>query len=227
MRRSRARPAGSCAIVIQVSHDFEDQAGARPAKARKRRGAWLPEELVARCLAHEEGAWQEFLARYARLIHAIIHRMGLPEAEREEAFQSAVAAIYAQLPGLRDVERLVPWIASISSRQAVNCIRRRPKEIPWETGLTPGRGDSVEPPARDPLPDETLLELERAQQAQEAMAALSARCRRLLGYFFYSEPQPGYAEIARRERIPIGSLGPTRARCLSRMRRYFKERGWL
>lgn len=187
---------------------------------------WTTDDLIERCLGAENAAWQEFLRRYARLIYSTVQKANLSPDDQDEAFQSSIEAIFRGLPRLRDRGRLVPWIIAIAWRQAVNRIRRLGLEPRAGAMGNTEQGDAVQHPANDPLTPEVRLDLERAQQAQEALAALPERCRRLLGYLFYEDPVPDYAEIARREGLPIGSLGPTRARCLERMRRYFEERGW-
>lgn len=183
-------------------------------------------ELVDRCLRGEEAAWRQFLDRYSRLIYATILKVGLPAADQEEAFQETVVAIYQQLGRLRDNDRLVSWIVGIAWRQSINRIRARGRDR--RIGAMDGESAAgSERPASEVPPDKMRLALERAQHAQEGLAALSERCRRLVRYLFYEDPPPDYAEISRREGIPIGSLGPTRARCLEKLRTYFKERGWL
>ena len=190
-------------------------------------GEMAATELIERCLNHADGAWEEFLRRYGRLIHATIHKVGLPADDQEEAFQITVIAIYRQLGRLRDRDRLVSWIVGIAWRQSIDRIRRRGRETRMEELDDAVLQHSMAPIEPVDLPDETRLSLERAHHAREAVEALSERCRRLLGLFFFEDPPPDYAEIARREGIPIGSLGPTRARCLERLRRYFEERGWV
>jgi RNA polymerase sigma factor (sigma-70 family) len=184
------------------------------------------DDLIARCLAHDEGAWAEFLHRYQRLIYSTILKVGLPADETEDAFQASIGAIYRQLPRLRHPDKLLSWIVGISWRQAINRIRYRSKEISLAPD-DPALENPLDPRATEGLADQARVELERAQQAQEAMTALPERCRRLLQYLFYEDPSPDYAEIARREGIPIGSLGPTRARCLEKLRRYFRDHGWV
>ena len=142
-------------------------------------------DLIARCLAHDEGAWREFLQRYSRLIYSSIIKVGLPAEEKDEAFQAAVAAIYRQLPRLRDPEKLTSWIIGISWRQAINCIRSRSREVALEDVETAGSKALPSMTASQPLPDEERVMLERAQQAAEAMAGLTPRCRRLLSILFY------------------------------------------
>jgi RNA polymerase sigma factor (sigma-70 family) len=183
-------------------------------------------DLVDRCLDHEFGAWEEFLRRYGRLIYSTIHKAGLRPDEQEDAFQSSVMAIYRQLPKLRDREKIVSWIVGITWRQAVDRIRLRSREIRMEEVRDPVLRGSLDPPADAVLPDEDRVALELAQHATEALDSLPGRCRRLLNLMFYEHPPLDYAEIARREGVPVGSLGPTRARCLQKMRRFFRERGW-
>lgn len=185
-----------------------------------------PEDLVRRCRAHSPGAWEEFLRRYADLIHSTIVRMGLDDSDRQDAFQAAVLSIYDSIDRLRNPDSLLSWIVGISRRRAMDQLRRRARrrEVPVEERSGTGESDLVDTSV---LPDSARIELEGAQQVREAMAALPERCRRLLSMLFFEEPSPEYAEISRRESIPIGSIGPTRARCLERVRRFFQDKGWL
>jgi RNA polymerase sigma factor (sigma-70 family) len=190
---------------------------------------WRPgpdRDLVDCCLDHESGAWEEFLRRYGRLIYSTIHKVGLCPEDQEDAFQSSVMAIYRQLPKLRDREKIASWIVGITWRQSVNRIRLRSREIRMEEVEDPALSGRLDPPADAILPDEHRVALEQAQHAMEALDSLPVRCRRLLILMFYEHPPLDYVEISRREGVPIGSLGPTRARCLLKMRRFFRERGW-
>lgn len=181
---------------------------------------------MQRCLEHADQAWDEMLRRYSNLIYSTILKVGLPPEEQEEAFQATVVAIYRQLPRLRQPERLLSWIIGIAWRQAVNRIRSRSRETRLEEVTDPIMAHAIDRPAAGPLPDEERLALARSQQLLEALEQLSERCQRLLGYLFFEDPAPDYQEISRREKIPIGSLGPTRARCLDKLRKLFQDRGW-
>ena len=187
-------------------------------------------ELLERCVEQRPDAWEEFLRRYANLIYSTILKVGLPDEDRDDAFQSSILAIYSDLGHLRQRESLVSWIVGISYRQAVNRIRARTRAR--ETALDEGQDGSVRgaqsdlPDPRE-LPDRARIDLERAQQIAEAFDRLPDRCRRLLRLLFYEDPAPDYGEISRREGLPLGSIGPTRARCLDKMRRIYEERGWV
>lgn len=186
--------------------------------------------LVRACLDHRQGAWEEFLERYGNLIYSTILKIGLPESDAEEAFQNSVVAIYRQLPRLRDHAKLLAWIIGISHRQAVNRIRSRSRE-----SLLPEIDDTIISDSRavwgdaapdDEAPADLRARLQGAQQTRETLAALPERCRRLLTMLFLEDPPPDYQEIRRREGIPVGSIGPTRARCLDKARKIFLDRGW-
>ena len=67
------------------------------------------------------------------------------------------------------------------------------------------------------LPDESLIQIEQEKQIEEALAAIDERCRRLLTLLYLHQQQIPYAEIAQMLDIPLGSIGPTRARCLEKL----------
>lgn len=184
-------------------------------------------DLIDRCLSHAPGAWEEFLRQYGRLIYSVIHKVGLPADDQEEAFQSSVVAVYQNLRQLRDHRKLVAWIAGIAWRQSVDRIRSRSRESRMSEVTDTVLLESLSAVVPATLPDAERVALEQAQHAREALDSLSPKCQQLIRLFFYHSPPLDYAEIARREAIPIGSLGPSRARCLGRMRRFFREHGWI
>lgn len=199
-----------------------DRTPSSPAPAETESGL-----LVRDCLANRPGAWEEFLHRYSNLIYSTILKDGLPRTEQEDAYQAAIVAIYRQLGSLRDTARLVPWIVVISHRQAINRIRARRKETSLDDISAADLAKAEAALANsDGLPDVQVVALERAQQATETLSRLPERCRRLIQLLFYEDPAPDYSEIARQEGIPVGSIGPTRARCLEKARRIFEDRGW-
>jgi len=203
-------------------------AGPRRTRPPSRRGTRArptasPHDLIQRCLRGDEGAWDEFVAAYANLIHSTVLKFDLSRDDAAEAFQCSVVAIHRQLASLRNADRLVPWIIGISARQAVNHIRARTRHA---RALERRSQELVAEESATPLPDHVLLELERAQAVQEAFSQLSPRCRALLTRLFFDDPPSSYDEIARRERIPRGSIGPVRQRCLDQLRRLLTRNGW-
>lgn len=181
--------------------------------------------LVQACLEGREAGWTEFVRRYGNLIYATILRVDLGADDTEEAFQLSVVAMHERLRELRDPSRLVPWIIGISYRQAINRIRSRRREVSVDSISeammeASGLHTNTEQP-----PDDLRVRLEQQQSVAEALDQLPDRCQRLLRSLFFEEPSPEYEEIARREGIPIGSIGPTRARCLDKLRRTLQRGG--
>ncbi len=171
--------------------------------------------LISRCLEGKERAWEEFLDRYARLIWATAHRCGVSGEEAEEVFQRAWVVIVEGLGELRNPDGIVGWIVSITRHQSwrlmeENRRHRRPLEAEGETE------------AEDSLPqEEELLRREGGLLLHRAMDQLQRRCRRLLQLLFFVEPRPDYSVISEELDLAVGSIGPIRARCLAKLKKYY------
>ena len=70
---------------------------------------------------------------------------------------------------------------------------------------------------------EDLERIERQHQVRTALAGASERCKRLIEALYYEDPTPSYAELSQRLGVPVGSLGPTRARCMERLKDHFED----
>ena len=122
-------------------------------------------ELVARCLANEQGAWDALVDRYARYVYAIAARVyRLEPSDAEDVFQDVFARVFERLDTLRDADALRPWIAQTTRRCAVDTLRRSGRETVVDA-LPDG-------------PDEGLAELDEAMTVHAALGGLSARLPR-------------------------------------------------
>lgn len=172
--------------------------------------------FVDRLRRGEEAAWRAFLEAHGGLIYSVATRAGLAGADRDDLFQETCVTCLRSLHTLRDPRRLGSWVFSVAYHLAIDLQRRRRLTRPGESG---GEGDgTVE--LSDPAPD-ALAELERLERVAElrdGVAALEPRCRRLLSLLYLEDPTPSYVEISLRAEMPIGSIGPTRTRCLEKLR---------
>lgn len=162
-------------------------------------------ELVRRCAEGDERAWHEIVDRHAALVFSIAKRAGLDRAEREDAFQTVMTILVREVPRFRDGQSLVKWLITTTQRESWRRARgasRTPMPIAGET-----TNDSHDP---------ELLEREHAVRL--AFARLGERCQSLLRALVTEPGAPSYEKVADRLGMPIGSLGPTRARCLDRLR---------
>jgi RNA polymerase sigma-70 factor (ECF subfamily) len=160
-------------------------------------------ELVSRCLANEQAAWEELVDRYARYVYAIAARVyRLDPADAEDVFQEVFARVFERLDSLRDVDALRPWIAQTTRRCAVDVLRRT------------GRETTV-----DELPegiDEGLAQLDEAMTVHAALDGLSSDCREILDRFFTRDES--YRTIGGELELPAGTIASRIARCLARLR---------
>lgn len=178
---------------------------------------WSDTALVAACGKGDHRAWETLVARYQRLVWAVARRAGLDDERAAEVFQQVFVTLVEHIGRIEQPERLSAWLVTTARREV------------WRSGrLTAaarGRTFSTdqletfnEPLDPDPLPGETLERLEQQHAVRRAVSALDERCRRLLTLLFYQPNPPPYAEIAAALGTSEGSIGPTRARCLQKLR---------
>jgi len=173
--------------------------------------------LVHACLDGDGGAWRALVARYQRFVYAIALRCGLDESSAADVFQAVFERLHENLPQLRQPDRLQAWIGTTARREALRLRQRGRREI----AVDPDQPDPfADIPSDDPLPDVALAELRTLDRLRGALERLDDRCRTLLtAIFLEADEEPAYREIADRLGMPIGSLGPTRARCLEKLRK--------
>jgi RNA polymerase sigma factor (sigma-70 family) len=180
-------------------------------------------ELIAKCLEHDAEAWEVLIRRYQRLVASITHKYGLPAEDASDILQSVFMTLFQQLAALRKQDKLSSWIITVTVREC-HKLRRRP--TPTESLDNPAReplGEPAEPGAQA----ESLLVLEKQHFIRQAVAQLPEPCRNLLTALFYREEPTPYAEISRQFGIPVASIGPTRGRCLARLKISLKKIGFF
>ncbi|HEX5012135.1 MAG TPA: sigma-70 family RNA polymerase sigma factor [Planctomycetota bacterium] len=182
--------------------------------------------LLREVQAGTPGAWEQLVARYERLVLAVPREMGLSEADAEEVFQATWIALFEQVALIRQPSALGSWIITTAQRQVWR-VQRRALRRREHASLE----EAANAPAPLPAPEEQAERLERERLVREALDELRPRCRELLNRLFLSPSPPGepgsrasYADIARDLGMPIGSIGPTRLRCLQELARILAGR---
>ena len=178
-------------------------------------------ELVSRCRAGDARAWEALVQRYQRLVYAIVRRAGLDQHTAGDVFQTVFERLHKHLGQLAEPERLQAWIVTTAKREAL-----RQRAVAQRTVSLVRDGDAGEGTEEWDLADESptaeaaLQDLQQAHLVRLALERLDTRCRDLLTMLFADEDERlPYEEISRRLGIPVGSIGPTRARCLGKLRR--------
>jgi RNA polymerase sigma factor (sigma-70 family) len=172
--------------------------------------------LVARCLAGESRAWDALVRRHERLVYAVARSYRLDNEDLGDVFQEVFAALVRGLPRLRDTRTLVRWLSSTTDRVARRLALKRRRELALSQS-EPAEVERLTAPG--PPVGADLEALEQRALVRLALERLAPRCRELLGALYtWDDTPPAYADVARRLGMPVGSLGPTRARCLERLR---------
>jgi RNA polymerase sigma factor (sigma-70 family) len=171
--------------------------------------------LVEACRRGDPEAWETLVRRYQRLLYAIPRRAGLDEDMAADVFQRVCVLLLEHLPRIERPERISAWLTTTARRESWRQLRRNNLTQPIE-----GEDDPVaQIPDPHVLPDEIVERMEQQHQVRQALARLDERCRKLLSLLFYRRTAPAYGEVASELGIPEGSIGPTRARCLQKLRR--------
>jgi len=174
--------------------------------------------LIRDCRNGDEGAWEELIARYRRLIYSIpVAAYRMASSDADEVFQSVVVTMLENLDRLRSAGNLRAWLLTVTRNECKNRLRRI-RRFPH---VEEQEADAL---TQDP-PDviEGLHRVDREHRLARALELLDPRSREFLTAFYLEEPRPSYAGIACRLGRPIGSLGPTRARCLEKLRRIYLQ----
>jgi RNA polymerase sigma factor (sigma-70 family) len=181
------------------------------------------EALMLACQKGDPAAWEALVERYQRLIYTIARRAGLDEEQSADVFQRVFTTLVEHLDRIDQPAQIGAWLVTTARHEAWR-VSRREKSPSIFISIAEARMDPMVDDG--PLPDEELLRLEEQHKVRAAVAALDQRCRRLLFLLFYQPDPPSYTEIATLVGMSEGSIGPTRARCLQKLRRLLDEFGF-
>lgn len=185
------------------------------------------EVLVLACRQGEAEAWSVLINRYQRLIYTIPRRAGLDEDQAAEVFQRTFARLLENLDRIRKPERIHAWLVTTARRETLRLVRQRSVEVLLSyTDNLDNRFHTESIPDDNLLPNETLERLEEQHLIRATLAVMDERSRELLTLLYYHPHPLSYAEIAAVLDIPEGSVGPTRARCLEKLRRLLEQAGF-
>jgi RNA polymerase sigma factor (sigma-70 family) len=176
--------------------------------------------LVARCRTGDHTAWTALVRRHQRLVYAIVMRLGLDEHSAADVFQTVFARLVQHLPRIVEPERLQGWIAVTAKREALLQLRRGRRTVSMSRDDDDDEGADWDFADSAPRPGDALDELQQQDRLRHALDRLDERSRKLLLLLFRADDDKvAYDEVARQMGMSIGSIGPTRARSLEKLRR--------
>jgi RNA polymerase sigma factor (sigma-70 family) len=178
------------------------------------------DRLLAAAVNGDQRSWEIIVDRYADLVWSVARSFRLGRADAADVSQATWLRLVEHLHDVKDPDRLGAWLATTARREAIALVRRSVRTTPTaDTWPFDGNDDS------EPL-DGEILRTERAVTVRKAFQQLSGQCQQLLGVLM-ADPPPTYAEVGAALGIPVGSIGPSRARCLGVLRRQLSQQDGL
>jgi RNA polymerase sigma factor (sigma-70 family) len=176
------------------------------------------EALVRRSALGDQSAFDALVVRFSGLVWSVVRSHRLSDADAHDVFQTTWLRLVEHLDRIREPRAVGGWLATTARHESLRVIRQSERNRPTATDEL----DEVD--ATSPELDDRLLQDERAVVLWEAMSELGDRCRTLLRVLM-ADPAPSYEEVSAALDLPIGSIGPTRGRCLAALRAELSARG--
>ncbi|RJK96510.1 sigma-70 family RNA polymerase sigma factor [Vallicoccus soli] len=170
--------------------------------------------LVERAARGEQESWDALVERFAPLVWSVARGYRLGQADASDVSQTVWLRLVEHLRDLREPQALPGWLATTTRHECLRVLRRAGREVPDDDPA----GGVAERPSGEPGPEALAVRGERDVLVWQALQTLSDRCHLLLRTLACS-PEASYAEVSAALEMPIGSIGPTRSRCLAHLRK--------
>lgn len=168
--------------------------------------------LVRGAAAGDRRAWERLVDQYSRLIWSITTEFRLVESDAADVVQITWLRLLEHIDRIEYPDRVGSWLAATARNECLRCLAARKRVV-----LSHDDAELHDAVAHEPEIDARLLADERAQVVRDALSRLPRRWQRLVEMLM-ADPPASYAEISDQLDLPIGSIGPTRGRCLARLR---------
>jgi RNA polymerase sigma factor (sigma-70 family) len=169
------------------------------------------DKLVAAAASGDQRAWSELVRRYAGLVLSTARSFRLSQHEVEDVSQLSWLLLAMHIRSVREPRAIGGWLITTAKRESVRLLRRRDHEYPVDDAQLDLEDRGT------PAVDDDLLREELRAQVRGGFALLSERCQQLL-QLLARDPPASYREVGATLNMPLGSIGPIRARCLEQLR---------
>jgi RNA polymerase sigma factor (sigma-70 family) len=175
--------------------------------------------VLAAAASGDERAWDELLDQFGSMIWAIGRAHHLCDADAADVTQATWTALLTHLDQLKDPNRVGAWLATTARRECLRLLGQARNFVPCGDDLpepVPSVQDPIEGLEVDQRDTALWRSFHRLRDSDQALLRL-----------LIADPAPSYDEISAALEIPVGSIGPTRARALERLRRELRRDGAL
>ncbi|MGH8906253.1 MAG: RNA polymerase sigma factor [Egibacteraceae bacterium] len=178
-------------------------------------------DLMRSAAAGDERAWETIVARYSGLVWSMVRAHRLRESDAADAVATTWLRLVQHLPRIRQPEAVGAWLATTARRESLRILQRDGRERLTSDGDVPEISDRS---ANDPETQALANDVDRV--LWRCVNELPERCRALM-LMLTADPPATYREVSDTLTMPIGSIGPTRARCLGCLRRSLAQAQWF
>jgi RNA polymerase sigma factor (sigma-70 family) len=168
-------------------------------------------ELLGAAGAGDSQAWDALVERYGRLVWSVARGFALSSADAADVSQTTWLRLVEHLGKVREPEHLGGWLASTARHECLRILRKSGREVV-------GFDAEIDIESGEPTPEAVVLDAERDRMLWESLGEISQRCQVLLRALA-TAPPPSYYDVSAALGMPIGSIGPTRARCLDHLKK--------
>lgn len=163
-------------------------------------------------------AWDRLVDRFQNLVYSVARRNRLDANDASDVFQSTFLALYRNLDRVENPATLGKWLAVTAARESIR-LKRQQSRVVHEDRDGPGLDEILAD--EDTAVDSQAFEAVEAEYWRSAVTRLGGRCEQLLSALYFDDKS--YDEIVADLGIPIGAIGPTRARCLEKLRKVYQS----
>lgn len=178
----------------------------------------LDRDLIVHCRNGDVGAWQRLLDRYERLVFSVPRRYGLSREDAADITQLTFTILLQSMDTLREDSNLGAWLTTVARRHTWRLLDRQRREKAGGYGGSNGNTSMLANTGTDDVERWELTEW-----LDHGLSLVGKPCRDILFALYLDSKQPSYAEVAARLGMALGSVGPTRIRCLKRLRQVLSE----
>ena len=177
-------------------------------------------DLIHACREGVPDAWDRVLEKYERLVYSVPLHYGATADDAADIAQVTFTILLENLDSLREDSNLRAWLCTVARRYTWRVLKSSQHETldDEEAEFMHKGAELMGQPKRDDIEYWELV-----SWLQQGLGKLGGRCQELLRSLYFDEQQPEYATIARRMSMPVGSIGPTRARCLAHLKQILEE----
>lgn len=174
-------------------------------------------ELLVRCQQGDQAAWSRLVRLYSGLVYSIARHHDLPEDRCDDIAQLVFTSLLKHVGNIRDAVALPAWIGQTTRRACWRMIERLRREQATLRDVEQSANPLCASDAASTEVASLLSRIEQAHAVRRALDELGGRCLELLRALFVEVSTPDYDAIGRRLGMPVGSIGPTRVRCLAKL----------